>query len=211
MQETRRNILEILRQRQQATVDDIVADLKQRRDHITSVTVRHHLTRLQEEGLVSMPQMRRRTSPGRPQHLYTLTQQGTASFPNNYQGLASRLLEQIHLRLPAHTVNVILDGVAIDMAVEAQIPDGTLEERLDSVVSYMNAHGYDARHFPAENGYILQTNNCPYHEIEENRGALCQMDMRLIAGMLGVVPRLVSRISEGGDACRYFIPAIETE
>ena len=69
MQETRRQILEILHERREATVDDIVIDLSALRGSITSVTVRHHLTKLQDEGLVDNPQMQHRATPGRPQHI----------------------------------------------------------------------------------------------------------------------------------------------
>jgi predicted ArsR family transcriptional regulator len=36
---------------------------------------------------------------------------------------------------------------------------------------------------------------------------LCQMDMHLISQMLGVVPRLLSRISNDDESCRYLIPS----
>lgn len=65
MQETRRHILESLKQRGQATVDELVIDLRQRRgDQITAVTVRHHLTRLEEDGLITQAAPRPRTTPG---------------------------------------------------------------------------------------------------------------------------------------------------
>src|SRR5690242_9690219 len=109
MQETRRKILEILRERGEATVDDIVGDLERLRGSITSVTVRHHLAKLQEEGLVDIHETRHRSSPGRPQHVYTLTEQGNFFFPNNYQVLAQNLLNQIKKQLVPSQVNVILE------------------------------------------------------------------------------------------------------
>ena len=92
MQQTRRHILDILKAQGEATVDEIVEALQTRRGkQITAVTVRHHLTRLQEENLITAPQMRHRSTPGRPQHVYSLTQKAVAQFPNNYQQLASGL------------------------------------------------------------------------------------------------------------------------
>ena len=99
MQETRRFILEILRRRRQATVDDIVAELQKQRGSITAVTVRHHLKLLQEEDLITSPELRRRTSPGRPQYIYTLTDKAREHFPNNYQRLAEGLLEELQKHL----------------------------------------------------------------------------------------------------------------
>src|SRR3990167_3599948 len=105
MQETRRYILEILKEYEQATVDDIVDELRKRRGDITAVTVRHHLSRLQDEGFVTSPQLRHRSTPGRPQHIYALTDKAAAQFPNNYQRLAVGLVTQLESRLPVDQVN----------------------------------------------------------------------------------------------------------
>lgn len=211
MQETRRQILEILKDRESATVDDIVADLAPLRGRtITAVTVRHHLAKLQEDGLVDTPELRRRQKPGRPQHIYALTQLGLSHFPNNYQHLAQTLLSEIERRLPADAVNVIIEGVATSMAEDANIPEGTLHERLEAVVVYLNEHGYEASYEPSPQGYILYTHNCPYHSIAHETDNLCHMDMRLISDMLGVVPRMTSRVSDGDERCAYLIPSDNT-
>ena len=207
MQDTRRHILDILKEHGEATVDDIVIELQKRRGIITAVTVRHHLTRLQDEQLITTPQLRHRSAPGRPQHIYMLTEQAHDHFPNNYQPLATKLLESLCETLPPRQVNVILEGVADQMAKEALIPDASLPERLDCVVTYLNTHGYNAQWENHSDGYVLRTNNCPYHHVAETTQSLCEMDMRLIASLLGgVVPRLLERLSAGGASCAYLIP-----
>lgn len=207
MQETRRQILEILRDRGEATVDQIVQDLTQQRgSSITAVTVRHHLTKLQDEGFVTMPQMERRSSPGRPRHVYALTDSGETFFPNNYQQLSKNLLDMIEQTLPSEQVNVIIEGVADTMANTADVPDGPLPDRLDSVVEYLTTHGYEASWRYDDAGFILKTSNCPYHNVAHDTDLLCQMDMRLISTMLGIVPRMTSRVSDGDEVCAYLIP-----
>lgn len=206
MQETRHSILEILRQRRQATVDEIVCDLQERRGSITAVTVRHHLKLLQEEGLITSPELRRRSSPGRPQYVYALTGRAHDYFPNNYQRLAEGLLEQLKKYLPADGVNVILEGVADHMALDADMPSGDMHERLDAAVRYLTERGYDARWEPKDDGYILFTSNCPYHQLSGENPHLCDLDMRLVSSLLSVVPRRVSHVPEGDDTCSYLIP-----
>jgi len=206
MQATRQLILQILRERGEATVDEIVADLNPQRGAITAVTVRHHLNKLQADGLISFAKMRRKVSPGRPQHLYTLTPQGESRLPNNYKRLAASLLNQLH-RLPDHSINVILEGLSTDMADEAQIPDLPISERLDAIVVYLNEHGYDAYWELSADGYFLHTLNCPYHELSQQNPHLCHMDMRLMSRLLGVVPRLTSHVAQGDSSCSYFIPS----
>lgn len=206
MQETRQHILDILKERGEATVDDIVDALQKRRGTITAVTVRHHLARLQEDDLITTPQLRHRNAPGRPQHVYTLTEAAKAFFPNNYQPLATHLVEQITTQLPSQQVNVIFEGVADRMAAEAGIPDVPLPQRLELVVEYLNRHGYNARWEKHPDGYLLRTTNCPYHHVAQEGTVLCDMDMRLVASLLGIVPRLQSRMSQGDLACSYVIP-----
>jgi len=205
MQETRRFILEILRERGQATVDDIVSELQKRRGAITPVTVRHHLMRLQEDELVTSPDLRRRTSPGRPQHIYSLTEKAADYFPNNYRHLATTLLEQLRKHLPPEGVNVILEGVADGMASDAQIPALPVGERLKAVVEYLTEQGYDAHWEKCSEGYLLHTSNCPYHHIAGTTEALCDMDMRLVSTLLGTIPRRVGWAAEGDSCCSYMI------
>src|SRR3989304_2997806 len=142
MQQTRRHTLESLRERKEATIDEIVTALSERIGKITGVTVRHHLEILRGDGLVAAPAVRRRSAPGRPQYVYTLTERAADYFPNNYQGLATNLLEQIKNQLPATQVNQILEGVANNMATNAMVPDAPLEIRLDHAVAYLNSQGY---------------------------------------------------------------------
>jgi DeoR family suf operon transcriptional repressor len=219
MQETRRQILDVLKTEGMCTVDELVQALRQLRgDKITAVTVRHHLSILQADGFVDTPEMRHRSTPGRPQHVYALTEQGLAQFPTNYQRLATGLLERMRQHIQGDVVNVIIEGVADDMAQEANIPVGSVQERLEAVVSYLSDHGYDANWEPADKalleesigeqkqGFVLYMHNCPYHHIAHGEDTLCHLDMRMISKMLGVVPRLLSRVVDGGQTCAYLIP-----
>jgi predicted ArsR family transcriptional regulator len=207
MQSTRRYILDILRSRGQATVDDIVHELQQRRGTITPVTVRHHLMILQQEELITSPELRRRNSPGRPQHVYALTEKAKEHFPNNYQKLASGLLEAMRKQLPPEGVNVILEGVAEGLANEADIPNLPLSERLELVVDYLTSQGYEASWEITDDGYVLHTSNCPYHHLADKDISLCEMDMRLVARLVGVVPRRMGHMANGDATCAYLIPA----
>ena len=210
MQQTRRHILDILREYGEATVDDIVTELQKRRGkEITAVTVRHHLTRLQNDNLITSPQMRHRNTPGRPQHIYTLTEKAFGQTPTNYQYLADNLLQTLREHLPADGVNVILEGVASRMADDASIPVVPLRQRLNLVVEYLNRQGYHAHWEESDDGYILHTSNCPYHALAENDQALCEMDIRLVSTLLGVVPRRLTHIMSGDAACTYAIPDLE--
>jgi len=208
LQETRRHILDILKEFDTCTVEDIVDQLSERLNRgITTVTVRHHLERLRAENLVSQPQIRRRSGPGHPQYVYSLTPEALDFFPSNVTHLADEMFTQIKRHLPDDQVNVILEGMADQMASDAAVAsDAPLDERLASAVSYLNEQGYDAHFEKTDEGYMLTTCNCPYERIVGNHDELCGFDLRLMSSILGVVPRFVGTKKEGHHDCQYLVP-----
>lgn len=206
MQQTRRHILEILKERKEATIDEIVAELSDRIGKITAVTVRHHLEILRGDGLVGLPTIRRRSAPGRPQYVYTLTDRAADMFPNNYQGLASGLLGQIKEKLPTETVRDIVEGVAQNMIAAAMIPDAPIDTRLDHAVAFLNNNGYTAGWSREQDRLILTVINCPYEQISCSNAEVCQMDQKIIDGLLGVPTQRIScRWDNDRDTCVYVL------
>lgn len=207
MQETRRYILDILRHQGQATVDGIVNSLRTKysRD-ITPVTVRHHLHVLQQEGMITEPELQHRSTPGRPQHVYALTDKARQTFPNNYQQLLTTLIDQLQVQRSESNVNVIFEGVADQMAKAVDLTGVAPEERLNIVVEYLTQLGYDAYWEKCEMGIMLHTRNCPYHTVAQHSDALCSMDFRLISVLVGTIPRRMARVSDGDSTCAYLIP-----
>lgn len=212
MQDTRRNILDILKERGQATVDEIVDLLQsQYAQAITAVTVRHHLNILQQTGLVTEPELRHRSSPGRPQHMYALSDKARDLFPHNYRNLIALLLDQLKQQLPPEGVNVIFEGVAQTMAAQAMVEGASMNERLDAIVDYLNVQGYRAEWEQVADGYLLHTHNCPYHHLSAETDTLCNMDFKLIATLVGSVPRRLSQQARGDTSCTYLIAAPVTQ
>ena len=204
--EVREGRVDILKERKEATIDEIVAELSDRIGKITAVTVRHHLEILRGDGLVGAPTVRRRSAPGRPQYVYSLTDRAADMFPNNYQGLASGLLEQIKGQLPAEKVNDILGGIAENMIAAAMVPDAPIEIRLDHVVAFLNNNGYTASWSRERDGHTLSVINCPYEQISCSNAEVCQMDKKMIEGLIGVPTRRVSwRWEDKRDACVYVV------
>lgn len=208
MQETRSRILSILKAKGACSVDQIVDELNSIQGPITHVTVRHHLARLLSEGIVASEPMSRST-PGRPQLLYKLTPHGESLFPNNFRMVVDHLICHLKDSLPADQVNVIFEGLGHRLASSAPMMAQTMPERLNQVVLYLNQLGYDATWEAQADGYLLHTYNCPYHRIDHDGSTLCRMDMAMLSTMLGVVPRLARRMTDGDSSCSYFIPRPE--
>ncbi len=204
MQATRQRILEIMREKGAATVDDLSRQLG-----LTPVTVRHHLDILRRDGLVAICEVRHRHAPGRPQYVYALTEAAAAYFPDNYSNLVSAVLNRIRDGLPPTAINAFFAEVGHELAQTAPplIPGETVEERLDRITAFLSSQGYVARWERNQGGYVLHTYNCPYRHVAEAHQGLCVMDMRLVTELLGDLPvERLSRVVEGAPSCSYLIP-----
>lgn len=201
MQATRQRILEILKEHGDATIEELGEALD-----LTAVTVRHHLDILRGKGLVEVPQVRRRTTPGRPQYVYILTEAASDLFPKNYGSFASLMITEVRDRYGPAELDSILQEMARRMEKDGDAPLGTIEERLGYVVGFLNDRGYIAKWEKNANGYYLHTANCPYRDISLDHSEVCMMDMTLISDFLGTVPERISWTAACENNCTYHIP-----
>jgi len=203
MQATRHQILKILKEKNQATIEELSEALD-----LTPVTVRHHLDILRGEGLIEVPVVKHRLVPGRPQYVYTLTEAANDCFPKNYDGFASLMIAEIRERFDSTELDRILRGIASRMAASApQSAEGeTFEQRLSRVVSFLDDKGYIARWEKSDDGYYLHVGNCPYRDISLDHTEVCVMDMTLISKLLDAAPERVSWMAAGEYRCSYHIP-----
>ena len=199
MHQTRKSILDYLKEHCPATVDDLAEELS-----LTSVTVRHHLDILRGEGLVDEPFIRHRATPGRPQYAFRLTEKASAHFPKDYEGLTAKILAEIKATAP-QTINVIFEGVAERIAAEAPQPKPgqSMPTRLNHAVTFLNQHGYVAHWEKGADGYVLHTNNCPYEAVAKSHPEVCGMDRALVGNLLGAPLECLGRVSEGAGSCAY--------
>ncbi len=202
MQHTRQLILDYLKKNGQATVDELAEVID-----LTAVTVRHHLDILRGDELISEPVIRHRTTRGRPQYVFTLTEKASHYFPKDYAGLAAKVLEEVKTQNSPQMVNVIFEGVATRLSAEAPqpIPGEPFIARLDRAAQFLNQHGYVAHWEKTPEGYLFHTSNCPYESLTAQNPELCGMDMVLVGNLLGMIPQRVSRLAEGGQSCAYLV------
>ena len=204
MQATRQHILEILKQSSTATVEDLGKELG-----LTPVTIRHHLDILRSEGLVQAPKVRRRDTPGRPQHVYSLTDAADNYFPKNYAGLADVVLQEVHDRSKPGEMSDFLSSVAQRMAAEAPIapPGETMPQLMDRVIKFMNEKGYTASYEQIDGGFLFRTINCPYRDLARDAGDVCAVDQAMLRALTGQVPQRLESIANGNPACVYLFKA----
>jgi len=199
MQDTRQQILEILKRLGDVTVQELSDGLQ-----LTSVTVRHHLEILRSEGYITEPEIRRSNSPGRPRYVYRLTSTAADLFPNNYSGLASALLDSIRECVSEDDQEVIIEKAAQRMIENAATLPEALDDRLSSAVTFLNQHGYTTRWTKDEDDdYVIYISSCPYHHVSQHYPEICKMDAHVVNLLTGGEATRVMTEAKDGGLCVY--------
>src|SRR6187401_1732039 len=137
MKSTKDKILQTLLRKPKITINELADAVG-----INAISVRHHLTNLQMEGLIEAEEVRH--GVGRPRLVYSLTEDGMERFPTKYLRLTTRLLTQMKDTLPAPAVAKLFSQIAEDMADEYsdQMKGLSMEERLDFVKEMLAQEGF---------------------------------------------------------------------
>ena len=207
MQATRERILNILKEQGEATVKELSETLD-----LTTVTIRHHLDTLRRESLVAPPAVRHRKAPGRPQHVYSLTDEASEFFPKRYERLIDLMLVEMNALLSREQVQQMMECIGKRMVGRVTVPDGAgFEERVAMAVDFMEERGYMAHWEKTKDGeYLVHVANCPYEAVARLHSEVCQIDLTLLKELLGPTLGEISRISGPARHCTYRVePAID--
>ena len=202
MQATRQQIIEFLKEKGRATVEELAATV-----NLTPMAVRHHLNVLQAENLISSSAIRRQTGPGRPSQVYQLTKAAAELFPEDYYGLTDSLLVELANQLGQAGVQQIFSNIAQRLANEAPPPrvNQTFEERLDEVIAFLSAKGFVVDWEAGENNYMIHAYSCPYRQVAKDHAEVCLLDKQIISSMLATTPTRIACLTTNDDHCTYRI------
>jgi DeoR family transcriptional regulator, suf operon transcriptional repressor len=202
MSSTRDKILRTLLRKPKITINELAEGVG-----INPISVRHHLTNLQVEGLVSADEERH--GVGRPRLVYSLTDDGMEKFPTRYLQLTTRLLAQMKETMPAPVVSKLFNQIAEDLASEyaAQIKGLSMEERLDFVRDLLAQEGFTVEWEKKDGQYQIHEISCPYYKIGLAHPEVCTVDQTLISKMLALPANKVQCILDGGAFCTYVVQA----
>jgi predicted ArsR family transcriptional regulator len=201
MQDTRQQILEILKRRGEITVQELSEELG-----LTSVTVRHHLEILRSEGYITNPEVQHSNRPGRPRYVYRLTAMAADLFPSNYAGLAGALLDAIEQLHPEQREE-ILEETAHQLASEAGPLPREPKQRLEVMSRFLKRLGFVSRWEKSEedSSYYLHICNCPYHYVAQSHPETCKIDETMLKDLTGTdIERVEGHASEN-SLCSYKI------
>jgi predicted ArsR family transcriptional regulator len=200
MQPTRWQIVEILKLRGRATVDELSKELG-----ITLMAVRLHLVVLERDGLVSRGSIRE--GPGRPTLLYRLTEQAEDAFPKRYDQLANSLLAAAKAELGAEGVEALMRHAAHSQAAGllGQIGTGGLADRVADLVRAESREDALCRREEAEDGYFVHRYSCPYYRVAKQHPEVCALHRRTLSEALAAEVEPVSLLVQGEGRCSFLI------
>lgn len=202
MKSTRDRILQTLLNHSQATINDLAKSVG-----INAISVRHHLTSLQAEGLVAAEEQRH--GVGRPRLVYFLTEKGVERFPTRYLRLTNQILEHLKETLPKTAIKSLFSEIANRMAAEfAQKGKSlSLEERLNLLKDSLSQEGFSIQWEKTEDHYFIREMNCPYLYISQQHPEVCFLDQTFISTVLAYPIEKVECVLKGDNCCAYSINA----
>lgn len=200
MKSTKDRILHALLRKPKITINEIAEAVG-----INPISVRHHLSNLEKEGLISAEEERH--GVGRPRLMYSLTQDGMERFPTKYLRLTTKLLAQMKETMPAPAVAKLFSQVAEEMAgaYSEQIKGLSMEERLDFVKEMLAQEGFTVEWEKKGKDYQIHEISCPYYQIGIAHPEVCTVDQTLISKMLALPANKVQCILDGAAHCTYVV------
>jgi len=201
MANTREHVLKTLLAHPRMTINELAEAVG-----INPISVRHHIDRLEAEGLVDSDEERH--GVGRPRRVYFLTEAGVEKFPTRYVRLTLRLLEQLKETMPQPMVGRLFARMAEGMAQDFTPDDVdhlTMEERLEQMKTLLKQEGFTIEWEKHGDQYQIRETSCPYYFIGQNHPEVCSVDQTLISALLAVPAEKVKCLLNGDSYCTYIV------
>ena len=200
MKSTREKILLTLLNHPRSTINEMAGAVD-----INAISVRHHLTSLEAEDLVTSEEERH--GVGRPRLVYLLTEKGQERFPTKYLQLTTRLLDHLKENFPAPTVNNLFAQMASKLAADYahQGDDLPMEDRLDIVKDLLAQEGFTVEWEKVNDQYQINELACPYYHIGQSHPEVCTVDQTLISTVLSIPAEKIKCVLRGDSHCTYLI------
>jgi predicted ArsR family transcriptional regulator len=198
---TRDRVLQTLLFRERCTINEL-ADTVQ----INPISVRHHISRLEADGLVAFDETRH--GVGRPRRFYFLTEKGREHFPTRYIRLTMRLLEQLKESVPPIFIKGLFTQMAQDMAsnYQSEMTGLPMDQRIELVKQFLNREGFSVEVEKLGDSYHIRESNCPYFQVGQTHPEVCSLDQTLISTLLNIPAQKVQCLLHGDAHCTYIVP-----
>jgi predicted ArsR family transcriptional regulator len=178
---------------------------------MTAVGARQHLSRLQEEDLVTAED--HSAGVGRPKRVWSLTEAGHARFPDNHAGLTLELIAAIRKTGGEAMLDQVI-GLREQAALKTYRTrlEGakTLKEKVKRLAAIRSEEGYMATTERGEDGgLLLIENHCPICVAAKSCQGFCRSELALFRTVLGqgVAVERTEHVIGGAHRCVYRVSA----
>lgn len=206
MKSTRERVLQTLLLKPNATITDLAEAVD-----INTISVRHHLTSLQADGIVQAQEVRH--GVGRPRLIYSLTEKGAELFPTRYVRLVNQLFSQLKNHLPKKEMEALLTRIAqeITSGFGEKIRDLPIEEKLDSIQQFLLKEGFLIEWSREAENYHITEVSCPFYHISQTHPEVCLIDRSMLSTLLSTPVDRVQCVLNGDNHCVYIYSSSEAQ
>jgi predicted ArsR family transcriptional regulator len=202
--ERRQAVLDVVKRHPGATADVVADELG-----VTVSAARQQLTALAGLGLLvadtgAAPDAGR----GRPQHHYTITQDGDRLFPRAYGELANELLGYLGKQDPDQVEHLFGDRRQHrTQRALARLEGLDLPARVAELAHILDEDGYLAAFEAVDDGtFRITEHNCAILDVALHHPGACSSEIEFLRDVLpGATVERVTHIVEGAHACSYEI------
>lgn len=169
---TEDRILELLKKNQQATCLELASILG-----MTKANVLYHLQKMVQQKLVEAASRKHSEGRGRPVKLYRLRRE---ALENDYPALCDLILESLLAGGPPQQTSEQKMAVLGEQMAKRVGAMGSMIQRLNQLVHFLNRHGYQANWEAHQHGPVIFFRNCPYAALQQKFPCLCVMDGEML-------------------------------
>src|SRR5512136_3089561 len=201
MTDTRQEILEYLREKGAADVNELTEFLG-----LSPVTIHYHLNVLQREGLLESKAVRQ--GVGRPRNVFTLRDSAFERFPQGYHRLSDRLLEILKSRMTEADIQALFEHIGAEIAGEhaMDLRGKPLEKKIETLIELLGEEGFMSRlEKIGADHFVLTQVNCPYQYVATRHPEVCELDLQLMNSALGTAVKREACVANGDAACTFHI------
>lgn len=202
---TRQRVLSLILANGPSTAADLGDQLG-----LTSAAIRRHLTSLLDAGSITSREQRvyGQRGRGRPAKVFLLTDAGRASFPQEYDALATDAIRQlVALAGPAALGELARQRVRdVEAAYHAQRRLNPDADPVSALAGALNDAGYVTSVEPLASGQQLCQHHCPVGSVAAEFPQLCAAETQLFSQLLNTHVQRLATIAHGDGVCTTFVP-----
>ncbi len=172
---------------------------------VSSTAVRRHMKELEAEGLVRYGREQR--GQGAPTFAYTLSAAAEGLFPNRYEETATRLLEHLVEKEGRGAAVAVLERQYKEIVnqVSGKLEGLDPNQRLTELASALEEAGFMAETVGDGSAMQLLIHNCAIQAMASCLPEICDVERKMIEGLVGAEVERKTHIVSGCNACEYVV------